>query len=132
GASVYPAVARPARSAAGLHPHGSCQMGKVNEKIRVALIGGSGYAGFEAIRWLLRHERAELVGIFGPPNELGPMEKFYPLLSKQVKLSRELFSPDALASRKVDLAMLCVPHKVAMSYVPQLRKLGIRVIDWSA
>ena len=28
--------------------------------------------------------------------------------------------------------MLCVPHKVAMSYVPALRQAGLRVIDWSA
>jgi hypothetical protein len=49
-----------------------------SSKIRVALVGGSGYAGFEAIRWLLRHPQAELVGVFGPPSELGPMEGFYP------------------------------------------------------
>ncbi|MDD4892176.1 MAG: N-acetyl-gamma-glutamyl-phosphate reductase, partial [Phycisphaerae bacterium] len=65
-------------------------------KIKVVLIGGSGYAGFEVIRLLLRHGGAELVGIYGPPNELGPMEKFYPQLSKQVALSQELFDPAAI------------------------------------
>ena len=100
--------------------------------IRVALIGGSGYAGFEAIRWLLRHPAAELVGVFGPENELGPMEEFYPLLSKQVSLSQELFDAGRVVATGADLAMLCVPHKVAMSYVPALRAAGMRVIDWSA
>jgi N-acetyl-gamma-glutamyl-phosphate reductase len=104
----------------------------MDKKVRVVLIGGSGYAGFEAIRCLLRHPSAELVGVFGPQNELGPMESFYPLLSKQVKLSQVLFDPQAVAAMKPDVAFLCVPHKVAMSYTPQLRKLGIRVIDWSA
>ena len=103
-----------------------------DKKIRIVLIGGSGYAGFEAIRWLVRHPRAELVGIYGPPSELGPMEEFYPLLSKQVGLSQELFQPDRIGSLNADLAMLCVPHKVAMSYVPALREAGLRVIDWSA
>ena len=102
------------------------------KKIKVVLIGGSGYAGFEAVRWLLRHPNAELIGIFGPEEELGPMERFYPLLSKQVKLSQELFEPQRIASLGADLAMLCVPHKVAMSYVPGLRAGGLRVIDWSA
>ena len=37
-----------------------------NERIRVVLIGGSGYAGFEVIRILGRHPGAELVGVFGP------------------------------------------------------------------
>jgi N-acetyl-gamma-glutamyl-phosphate reductase len=103
-----------------------------NSKIRVVLVGGSGYAGFEAIRWLLRHPQAELVGVFGPASELGPMEDFYPLLSKTVTLSQELFEPKKVAALKADLAMLCVPHKVAMSYVPALRKAHLRVIDWSA
>ncbi len=100
--------------------------------IRVLLVGGSGYAGFEAVRWLLRHPQAELVGVFGPAEELGPMETFYPLLSKQVTLGQELFVPDAVAALGADVAMLCVPHKVAMSYVPALRAAGLRVIDWSA
>ena len=103
-----------------------------DKRIKVVLIGGSGYAGFEAIRWMLRHPDAEIVGIFGPANELGTMEDFYPLLSKQVRLSQELFDADKVASLDADLAMLCVPHKVAMSYVPALRAAGLRVIDWSA
>ncbi len=107
-------------------------MSETGEKVRVILIGGSGYAGFEAIRWILRHPQAELVGVYGPENELGTMESFYPLLSKQVELSQELFDPDKLAGLAADVAMLCVPHKVAMSYVPSLREAGLRVIDWSA
>ena len=103
-----------------------------SDKVRVVLIGGSGYAGFEAVRWLLRHPRAELVGVYGPPNELGPMDGFYPLLSKQVKLAQEQFDAGKIAALGADLAMMCVPHKVAMSYAPRLRKLGLRVIDWSA
>ncbi len=103
-----------------------------NKTIKVVLIGGSGYAGFEVARLLVRHPNAELVGIFGPESELGPMEQFYPLLSKQVTLSQELFEPEKVASLGADLAMLCVPHKVAMDYVPALQKAGLRVIDWSA
>jgi N-acetyl-gamma-glutamyl-phosphate reductase len=101
-------------------------------EIRVVLIGGSGYAGFEAVRILLRHPVARLVGVFGPQNELGPMEAFYPLLSKQMTLSQELFDVGKVVSLKPHVAFMCVPHKVAMSYAPQLRKAGLRVIDWSA
>jgi len=101
-------------------------------EIRVVLIGGSGYAGFEAVRWLARHPNVQLVGIYGPPEELGAMEQFYPLLSGQVEMDQELFDEDRLAAAAADLAMLCVPHKVAMSYVPRLRDAGLRIIDWSA
>jgi N-acetyl-gamma-glutamyl-phosphate reductase len=47
-------------------------------------------------------------------------------------LSQELFDPSKIAAMGADVAMLCVPHKVAMSYVPALRNEGLRVIDWSA
>jgi len=100
-------------------------------RIRTALIGATGYAGFEAISWLLRHPHVELTGLWGPENETGPIEGFYPLLSKQVALSQNVFDADKVAA-SAELAMLCVPHKVAMSYVPTLRAAGLRVIDWSA
>ena len=103
-----------------------------DSRIRVVLVGGSGYTGFEAVKYLARHRHAELVGIFGPPDELGPMEGFYPHLSKLCSLAQELFEPEKLASLDADLALLCVPHKVAMSYVPALLAAGLRVIDWSA
>jgi len=60
------------------------------------------------------------------------MEEFYPLLSGQSGLVQELFDAERVANIGADLAMLCVPHKVAMSYVPALRTAGLRVIDWSA
>lgn len=101
------------------------------KNIRVALIGGSGYAGFEAIRLLRRHPNAELVGIYGPADEVGPITDFYPLLDKTIEMQQELYDVSQIAGR-ADLAMLAVPHKVAMSYVPALREAGVRVIDWSA
>ena len=117
-----------------MHRHGmkEIKMKTVKGKIRVVLVGGSGYAGYEVLRWLARHPFTEVVGVFGPEKELGPMDQFYPLLKGQCTLSQELFSEKTIGALKADLAMLCVPHKVAMSYVPALRKLGLRVIDWSA
>lgn len=100
-------------------------------KVRVALIGATGYAGFEALRWLPRHPHVEVTGLWGPESETGPIDGFYPLLSDQVPLSQEAFDVEKVAAT-ADLAMLCVPHKVAMAYVPQLRAAGLRVIDWSA
>ncbi len=106
-------------------------MSDKTKKIRVALIGGSGYAGFEAIRLLRRHPHAELVGIFGPAEEVAPITDFYPLLNKTVEMQQELYDVSKVAGQ-ADLAMLAVPHKVAMSYVPALREAGIRIIDFSA
>ena len=106
-------------------------MTESTKKIRVALIGGSGYAGLEAIRLLRRHAGAELVGIYGPADEVGPIAGFHPLLSDTVQLDQELYDAAKIAGR-VDLVILAVPHKVAMSYVPGLLAAGVRVIDLSA
>ena len=103
-----------------------------SKRIRVALIGGSGYTGFEVVKCLVRHRHAELAGVFGPEHELGPMDGFYPHLTKLCGLEQQLFEPEKVAELDADLAMLCVPHKVAMSYVPALLEAGLRVIDWSA
>ncbi|NQU75008.1 MAG: N-acetyl-gamma-glutamyl-phosphate reductase [Planctomycetes bacterium] len=100
-------------------------------KIQVAVVGGSGYAGFETIRWLLRHPHVEISGLYGPPDELGPIDGFFPLLSKQLPMRQELFDI-AKISRSAELVLLCVPHKVAMGYVPKLREAGLKVIDFSA
>ena len=104
---------------------------KTQQRVRVALIGATGYAGFEAIRWLLRHDKVQITGLYGPASELGPIDSYFPLLTGLLPLHQELFDAGQVA-RTADLAMLCVPHKVAMEYVPQLRRAGLRVIDWSA
>ena len=101
-------------------------------KIRIVLVGGSGYAGLEVLRHLARHPHASVVGVFGPSDETGPVEEFFPVLSGVIDLAQKPFDPDAIKALDADLAMLCVPHKVAMSYVPTLLDAGLRVIDWSA
>ncbi len=106
-------------------------MAKKNQKIRVAIIGATGYAGFEAIKLLLRHDKVEITGLYGPASELGPIDSYFPLLTNLLPMEQVLFEA-ATVAQTADLAMLCVPHKVAMSYVPQLRKAGLKVIDWSA
>ena len=102
------------------------------KKIKTILVGGTGYTGAEVVRIAARHPNIELVGIYGPEDELGPMEKFFPALTGLTDLSQELFDPDKIAGIGAELALLAVPHKVAMSYVPALRDAGLRVIDFSA
>ncbi len=98
--------------------------------IRVVLVGGSGYTGFELARWLTRHPNAEIVGVFG--RQVSAMEDFHPLLASHLNLRQEAYDIDTIAAMNADIVMLCVPHKTAMEYVPALRKLGLRIVDWSA
>lgn len=103
----------------------------MSTKIKTVLIGGSGYTGREVLRWLSRHDAVEVVGIFGSSN-IGPIADIHPILAKQVQMDQQPYSIEAVAQLKPDLVMLCVPHQVAMSYVPALRELGVKIIDWSA
>jgi len=100
-------------------------------KIKVVLIGGSGYTGYEIIRILLRHGHAQLVASCGE-SKLGPLEDIHPGLAKVVPMAQEPFDVQRIAAIGPDVAILCVPHKVAMDYVPKLRAVGIRCIDLSA
>lgn len=101
------------------------------KKIRVVLVGCSGYAGLEVMRLLARHGQAELVGVFGSADK-GPVADLHPSLAGLVPFSQYAFDIAKVAALNPDLAILCAPHKVAMSYVPQLRAQGIRCIDCSA
>jgi N-acetyl-gamma-glutamyl-phosphate reductase len=103
----------------------------MSNQIRVALIGGSGYTGFEIIRCLIRHPRAQLVASFGQ-KESGPLGAIYPLLDKQTDVVQEIIDDEKLASIDADVVLLAAPHRVAMSYVPALRDQGLRVVDLSA
>ena len=69
------------------------QTANAGKKVRVVLVGGSGYAVFEVIRILMRHPQAELVGVFGSEGKQAAVESYYPLLSKQVSLEQEPFTP---------------------------------------
>ena len=49
-----------------------------SKKVRVVLIGGSGYTGFEVVKILARHPQAELVGVFGPAGRAGAHGELLP------------------------------------------------------
>jgi len=98
--------------------------------IQVGIIGASGYIGLELIRLLLTHPEAEIRIITSRRFAGRKISEIYPafhgfsdLRFSEVNL-REL--------SEVDIVFTSVPHGKAMDYVPELRKMGIRVIDLSA
>lgn len=102
-----------------------------SKRIRVVLIGCSGYAGLEVMRILLRHPQAELVGVFGSEDK-GAVESIHPGMAGLVPFQQSRFDAAKVAALAPDVVILCAPHKVAMEYVPSLRAQGIRCIDCSA
>ena len=99
--------------------------------IRVAVIGASGYTGAESVEIILRHNEAELVYLSALPEECGAVGDVFPRFKGRCDLDIEPLSIDKL-SGLADAALCCLPHKVAMGFVPKLLEAGLKVIDFSA
>lgn len=99
--------------------------------LRVAIAGASGYTGFELMRILSRHPQAELTMISSRVQSGRRVDEFYPALRCHCELVFQDPDPAAFASR-ADLVFTALPHQAAMDLVPELLRLGLRVIDLSA
>jgi N-acetyl-gamma-glutamyl-phosphate reductase len=106
--------------------------GKVRamDKVKVAILGGSGYTAVELIKILLRHPGAEIVAITSRQDE--HIWDLHPSLLGRLDLRCQPFAPDALREKGVQVAFGCLPHGTSMESIPPLLARGIRVIDLSA
>lgn len=100
-------------------------------KIRVAIIGATAYTSREAIRWLLRHPRAQIAALCSRREPQPHIDEIFPDLAGLCEMRCEPIDPPALKGR-ADVAFLCMPNGLAMGFVPQLLAAGLRVVDFSA
>ena len=98
--------------------------------LRVAIIGASGYTGVEAIEIILRHPLAEVTYLTGQ-TECGHVADIFGQLKGRVDMEIEPLDMGKLRD-KADIALCCLPHKVSMSFVPQMLNAGLKVVDFSA
>ena len=91
-------------------------------KIRVGIIGATGYVGAELIRILSRHPNVDIVGLAGRDRQDDPIGGHHPhLASTDLTVGTEL--------PEVDAAFLALPHGAAAKLVPDLVADGTAVID---
>jgi N-acetyl-gamma-glutamyl-phosphate reductase len=99
-------------------------------KIRVAIVGYTGYGGVELIRFLLRHPLVEITSVISSSNAGVPIAEGYPHLSEI--MTDRLDAIDAsLISSKADVVFTATPHGVSSALVPQFLEAGLKVIDLS-
>ncbi len=101
------------------------------KKIKVSVIGATGYAGKELVKILMNHQGVELIHLISS-NYAGKniVEVFPEFLNK---LDKKLINFDLeLISQNSDLVFTALPHTVSMNVVPGLLKKGVKVIDLSA
>jgi N-acetyl-gamma-glutamyl-phosphate reductase len=101
-------------------------------KIKVGIVGVSGYAGLELITFLKRHPAMELAAAMDA-EEIGEkaLHDIHPRLRDVYGLSTFPVNPERLAALELDTIFLCTPDKASYSLVPKILPLGIRVIDLS-
>lgn len=98
------------------------------DKIKVAIVGGSGYTGGELLRLLLSHPRAEVTQVTSERSAGKLVTKAHPNLRKRTQLQ---FSKMA-ELRPCDLLFLCLPHGEAMEKFRHFKTVAPKIVDLSA
>jgi N-acetyl-gamma-glutamyl-phosphate reductase len=109
--------------------------------LKTAVLGATGYSGFELTRILLRHSRLEKPLLFGRVSGVGSrtgvsdpqkdLAEAFPALRGNGGYPMEPFSLEALQRADVDLLFLATPHELSRSLAPEVVGAGIRVVDLS-
>ncbi|MBM4170883.1 MAG: N-acetyl-gamma-glutamyl-phosphate reductase [Ignavibacteria bacterium] len=98
------------------------------DKIRVSIVGGSGYTGGELIRLLLFHPNVELKQITSESNTGKFIHKIHPNLRKTTLMKFCSISE----IQECDLLFLCLPHNSSQNKIDTFNKLAPKIIDLSA
>jgi N-acetyl-gamma-glutamyl-phosphate reductase len=107
---------RQVRSLRGVDPGGGPR------RIRVGIIGATGYVGAELVRILARHPDVDLVGLQGRDRDHDPLAGIHPHLTTTELTVHSTLPP-------VDAVFLALPHGTAAALVPDLVAAGTAVID---
>ena len=97
-------------------------------RLRVAIVGGSGYAGGELTRLLLFHPQVELMQVASSSYAGHYLHSLHPNLRKQCSL--RFCHADELAC--CDVLFLCLPHGISAAAIERYREIAPRIIDCSA
>ena len=102
-------------------------------QLKTAVLGATGYAGFELTRLLLRHPRLQEPCLLQREDggKTQDLAEAFPALSGNGGYALQPFSLDRLKQAGVDLLFLATPHELSRKLVPEVVRQGIRVIDLS-
>jgi N-acetyl-gamma-glutamyl-phosphate reductase len=93
------------------------------QKLKVSIIGSTGYAGKELVKILMNHQKVELVHLVSSGYAGKNIAEIFPeflnrLDKKLINLNLELVAQNS------DLVFTALPHTISMDVVPKLLKKG--------
>ncbi|MEO5936636.1 MAG: N-acetyl-gamma-glutamyl-phosphate reductase, partial [Terriglobales bacterium] len=106
----------------------------MTERIQTAVVGATGYAGFELARILLNHPHTAqplLLSREGETSARIDLGDVYPHISGNGGHPVAPFSWKLLRERGVELLFLATPHEVSREWMPEAMAQGLRVVDLS-
>lgn len=104
------------------------------QKVKVAIVGASGYSGEELLLLLAHHPRVEVVAVTSRQSAGRAVAEIFPRLAcpavAGLKFVESTF--DALRESGAATVFLALPHGLAAEFAVPLREAGRQVVDLSA
>ena len=101
-----------------------------SSKIKVGIVGGTGYTGVELLRLLVQHPDVELTAVTSRSEAGQDVHALYPNLRGQLDL--QFSQPDVAVLSQCDLVFFATPNGVAMKMVPELLQANVKIVDLAA
>ncbi len=101
------------------------------QKLKVSIIGSTGYAGKELVKILMNHQKVELVHLVSSSYAGKNIAEIFPEFLNKLDKKLINFNLDVV-SQDSDLVFTALPLTVSMDMVPELLKKGVKVVDLSA
>jgi len=101
------------------------------QRVRVAVVGASGYTGGELLRLLAGHPLLEVTAVTSEKSAGSSIASVFPHLTSAFRLSFEALVPAAIAER-ADAVFLALPHTKSVEPAKACLAAGKRVVDLSA
>lgn len=99
-------------------------------RLKVGIVGGTGYTGVELLRLLVNHPHVEISAITSRGEKGTAVSDLFPSLRGHLDL--RFTEPDSRQLAGCDLVFFATPHNVAMGMMPDLLSEKVRVVDLSA
>jgi len=107
----------------------------LSEKGKIAVVGATGYAGYELARLLLRHPNVSTPTFYLRENRASArcLTELFPQLRGWGEAPCKPLAVEAVANSGAEVVFLSTPHEASLELVPDLRKANasLRIVDLS-